>query len=114
MGRGTLKFRGLGCILKLMGLLDILNNFGASEPSQPATGDPGRISQVEALLADVRPMLEMDGGGITLVSVDDNGIVVVKLSGACMGCHAQSSTLYEVVEPKLTAALPWVTGVQMA
>jgi len=96
-----------------MGLLDILNNFGAEEPSQPATGDPARIAQVEAILADIRPMLEMDGGGIALISVDDNGMIAVKLSGACMGCHAQSSTLYEVVQPKLIEALPWVTGVQM-
>ncbi|MFT4709042.1 MAG: Fe-S cluster biogenesis protein NfuA [Bacteroidia bacterium] len=96
-----------------MGLLDILNNFGKQEPAAPATGDPGRISQVEAVLADVRPMLEMDGGGIALISVDDAGLVIVKLSGACMGCHAQTSTLDGLVEPKLLEALPWVSGVQM-
>ena len=99
-------------MVKPMGLLDILNNFGSREPTPPATGDPGRISQVEALLADVRPMLEMDGGDISLVSVEDNGLVTVKLTGACTGCHAQSSTLYDVIQPKLLEALPWVTGVQ--
>jgi iron-sulfur cluster assembly protein len=97
-----------------MGLLDILNSFGAEERSEPATGDSARISQIEAILADIRPMLEMDGGGIQLVSVDDQGAVVVKLSGACTGCHAQSSTLFEVVQPKLIEALPWISGVQMA
>ena len=96
-----------------MGLLDILNSFGSEEPAEPAIGDPASIAQVEAILADIRPMLEMDGGGIRLVSIDDSGMVVVKLSGACMGCHAQSATLNGVVEPKLMEALPWVTGVQM-
>jgi Fe-S cluster biogenesis protein NfuA len=97
-----------------MGLLDILNNFRADDPPEPATGAPAQIAQIEAILVGIRPMLEMDGGGISLVSVDDQGGVVVKLSGACLGCHAQSSTLYEVVQPKLLEALPWVTSVQMA
>jgi Fe-S cluster biogenesis protein NfuA len=97
-----------------MGLLDILNNFMGEEPTEPATGDPARIREVEAILADLRPMLEMDGGNIHLISIGDSGEVLVKLSGACTSCSAQSSTLYDMVQPKLLNALPWIASVEMA
>ena len=42
--------------------------------------------RVEEALADVRPNLQRDGGDVELVEVTDEGIVKVRLTGACGGC----------------------------
>jgi len=42
--------------------------------------------RVEEVLGKVRPMLQRDGGDVVLVDVQDDGIVKVKLTGACSGC----------------------------
>mgnify|MGYP000980443629 CR=1 FL=1 len=41
--------------------------------------------KVEAALNKVRPLLQRDGGDVELVDVDDNGVVKVRLKGACSG-----------------------------
>lgn len=41
--------------------------------------------KVEAALNRVRPMLQRDGGDVELVDVDDQGVVKVRLKGACGG-----------------------------
>ena len=41
--------------------------------------------KVEAALNKVRPLLQRDGGDVELVDVDDNGVVKVRLKGACGG-----------------------------
>jgi peptide chain release factor 2 len=42
--------------------------------------------KVEEALGRIRPMLQADGGDVQLVDVDDNGVVKVRLKGACGGC----------------------------
>ena len=42
--------------------------------------------RVEAALDKIRPQLQADGGGVELLEVTDDGIVKVKLTGACGGC----------------------------
>jgi len=46
--------------------------------------------KVLAAIEDVRPSLQMDGGDIELVDVDEAGNVTVKLTGACHGCHVST------------------------
>lgn len=41
--------------------------------------------KVEAALNRIRPMLQRDGGDVELVDVDENGVVKVRLKGACGG-----------------------------
>lgn len=41
--------------------------------------------KVEAVLSRIRPFLQRDGGDVELVDVDDQGIVKVRLKGACRG-----------------------------
>ncbi len=48
--------------------------------------------KVEAALAKIRPALQADGGDVELVDVDD-GVVKVKLTGACAGCPVSTMTL---------------------
>ena len=49
--------------------------------------------KVEEALQKVRPSLQADGGDVQLVDVDDNGIVKVRLMGACGGCPMSQMTL---------------------
>lgn len=59
----------------------------------------------------IRPGLQMDGGDIELVDVDANGVVKVRLKGACGGCPMSQLTLTMGVEKRLKEAIPEVKGV---
>jgi Fe-S cluster biogenesis protein NfuA len=61
--------------------------------------------QVEDVLAKVRPMLQRDGGDVELVEVED-GIVKVRLVGACGGCPMATLTLKRGIEAKLKEEIP--------
>jgi Fe-S cluster biogenesis protein NfuA len=66
---------------------------------------------VEAIDA-IRPALQMDGGDIELVGVNEEGVVQVKLSGACDSCSISWLTLKGGVERILKDRVPGVTGVE--
>ena len=53
--------------------------------------------QVEKVLDEIRPMLIRDGGNVELVSIDD-GVVKVRLQGACAGCPMSQMTLRNGIE----------------
>jgi Fe-S cluster biogenesis protein NfuA len=59
----------------------------------------------------IRPGLQMDGGDIELVDVDSDGVVSVRLKGACGGCPMSQMTLSMGVERKLKEVIPEVTKV---
>ena len=67
--------------------------------------------KVEEVLGMVRPMLNRDGGDVELVDVDDEGIVSVKLTGACNGCAMASLTLKMGIEKILKEEIPEVKEV---
>ncbi len=67
-------------------------------------------AQVENVLAMVRPMLQRDGGDVELVDVED-GVVKVRLVGACGGCPMATLTLKKGIEAKLKEELPEVKEV---
>jgi len=54
--------------------------------------------KVEAALQKVRPSLQADGGDVELVDVDDDGLVKVRLMGACGGCPMSQMTLKMGIE----------------
>ena len=56
--------------------------------------------KVEAALAKIRPSLQADGGDVELVDVDD-GVVKVRLQGACSGCPMSTMTLQFGIERML-------------
>jgi len=68
--------------------------------------------KVEEALKDVRPMLQADGGDIELVDVDEDGVVKVKLQGACAGCPGAAMTLKMGVEEHLKQKIPEVKSVE--
>jgi len=66
--------------------------------------------EVEAVLEKVRPTLQADGGDVELVGVED-GVVSVKLTGACNGCPMASMTLRNGIERILRMEVPEVKEV---
>jgi Fe-S cluster biogenesis protein NfuA len=68
--------------------------------------------QVEKALEKIRPSLQADGGDVQLVEVSEDGIVKVKLTGACRGCPMSELTLKLGIEKALKQAVPEVKEVQ--
>jgi len=68
--------------------------------------------KIEVSLGKIRPALQADGGGVELVSVDDNGVVKVKLMGACGGCPMSQMTLKMGIEKILKKDIPEVERVE--
>ncbi len=62
--------------------------------------DEELLPAVEKSLEKVKPMLALDGGGLTLLGVK-NGVVYVQLQGACHGCASASQTLKYGIERQL-------------
>jgi Fe-S cluster biogenesis protein NfuA len=68
--------------------------------------------QVEAALAQVRPALQRDGGDVELVEVTEDGIVKVRLQGACQGCPMAQMTLQMGIERIIKEKVPDVKSVE--
>jgi Fe-S cluster biogenesis protein NfuA len=66
--------------------------------------------KVEAVLNQIRPALQADGGNVELVEVKD-GTVSVKLTGHCAGCPMSTMTLKNGIERILKEKLPEVKQV---
>ena len=67
--------------------------------------------KVEAVINEIRPLLQGDGGDIELVAVE-GGVVKVRLRGACAGCPGAQMTLKMAVERRLKAKIPEVERVE--
>ncbi len=67
--------------------------------------------KVEKVLEAIRPGLQMDGGDIELIGVD-NGVVRVRLTGACSGCPMSTMTLQMGVERAIKREVPEVVRVE--
>jgi len=62
-------------------------------------------------LDEIRPFLASDGGDISLVSIDNDRIVNVKLHGACVGCSVNQMTLKAGVEMTVKKHVPQIEKV---
>jgi Fe-S cluster biogenesis protein NfuA len=67
--------------------------------------------KVKAALEKVRPMLQADGGDVELVDVED-GVVKVRLQGACAGCPMSQMTLKNGIEKMLKEEIPEIESVE--
>ena len=67
--------------------------------------------RVEEALNEIRPYLQRDGGDVELVDVKD-GVVMVKLTGACRGCPMSQMTLTYGIERNLKEKIPEVVRVE--
>ena len=92
--------------MALLGKLFALLRPRGAAPETPATGDPVRVEQAEAVLAELRPAVRLDGGDVRLLAVE-GGRVRVALSGSCTSCGALELTLKGALEPRLRERLDW-------
>ncbi|GEM03826.1 hypothetical protein HMI01_08140 [Halolactibacillus miurensis] len=67
--------------------------------------------QVQTVLNKLRPLLLRDGGDVELIGVED-GIVRLKLLGACYNCPSSTVTLKAGIEQALIAQVPGVKGIE--
>jgi Fe-S cluster biogenesis protein NfuA len=67
-----------------------------------------RVSEV---LEKIRPALQGDGGDVELIDVTEDGIVKVRLKGACAGCPMSQMTLKQGIESTLKQEIPEVKQV---
>ncbi|MEN8194664.1 MAG: NifU family protein [Bacteroidota bacterium] len=63
-------------------------------------------------LETVRPYLKADGGDVELVDIKENGIVEVRLTGACVGCPMSQMTLRAGIERALMRDVPEIKRVE--
>jgi len=68
--------------------------------------------KVAKALEKIRPLLQRDGGDVQLVDVQDDGIVKVKLVGACSGCPMSTMTLKNAIENTIKQEVPGITSVE--
>ena len=66
---------------------------------------------VEKALDEIRPYLQTDGGDISLLSIEDDKLVKVKLEGACVGCSVNQMTLKSGVEMTIKKYAPQIEHV---
>jgi Fe-S cluster biogenesis protein NfuA len=70
------------------------------------------LEKVQAVLDQVRPMLQRDGGDVELVEVTEDNIVKVKLKGACGSCPMSTMTLKMGIEAAIKEQIPEIVEVQ--
>lgn len=69
------------------------------------------IKLIKKTLNKIRPYLQGDGGDVDFVKFED-GIVYVKLLGACIGCSSSDETIKGGIEVLLVEEVPGVIGVE--
>lgn len=67
--------------------------------------------RVKAVLEKIRPNLQADGGDVELVDVSEEGVVRVRLTGACKGCPMSQMTLKMGIQRYLQREVPEVKEV---
>jgi Fe-S cluster biogenesis protein NfuA len=68
--------------------------------------------KVQAAIDKIRPMLKADGGDVELVDIQENGVVQVRLQGACSGCPMSQMTLKNGIERIIKKEVPEVKSVE--
>ncbi|MDD3122815.1 MAG: NifU family protein [Candidatus Izemoplasmatales bacterium] len=69
------------------------------------------LIEINEVINLIKPYIRRDGGDIEFIKFEE-GIVYVKMTGACVGCGGFESTLRELVEDTLLERVPGVIGVE--
>ncbi len=80
--------------------------------AENTTTEPTLKGRVAEVLDRIRVYLQRDGGDLELVEVTDDGVVRVKLQGACKGCPMSQITISRGVEAALKEEIPEVDHVE--
>lgn len=70
------------------------------------------LEKVKTVLDEIRPSLRQDGGDCELVEITDDGVVKLRLTGACAGCPMSQMTLKMGIEAHLKERIPEVSSVE--
>ena len=73
---------------------------------------PDVLERIEKTINKIRPYIQQDGGDVELVDFQD-GVVTVRMLGACAGCMALDSTLTDGIQAILLDEVPEVTEVKL-
>jgi Fe-S cluster biogenesis protein NfuA len=83
-------------------------------PTEKAPANPDESQalwdQVEAALDTIRPAIAMDGGNVELLDIED-GVVTLRMMGACGGCPMSTMTLKQGIEQRLRETVRGITRV---
>ncbi len=69
-------------------------------------------TKIEEILESIRPALKADGGDVEFLRFSEEGVVELRLLGACEDCPISMMTLKEGIEQRLKSGIPGVTAVQ--
>jgi len=83
-----------------------------TQSPSPKPADASVFERVSAVIERIRPAVQSDGGDLELVEVTDQGVVRIRLHGACVGCPSSSMTLQMGVERNVREKVPEVTAVE--
>jgi Fe-S cluster biogenesis protein NfuA len=84
----------------------------SSEPQQQPDQPQTVLERVEHIIDRIRPAVQSDGGDLELVAITDEGVVQIRLHGACVGCPSSSMTLQMGIERNVREKVPEITGVE--
>ena len=70
------------------------------------------IDHIKYIIEKIRPFMISDGGDVTFVKYED-GIVYIKISGACANCSLADGEITDTVETILTSEIPEVIAVEV-
>jgi len=76
------------------------------------TQQAGIVDKVAKVIELLRPTIQADGGDLELVDVTPEGVVRIRLHGACVGCPSSAITLQAGIERNLREYVPQVKGVE--
>ena len=68
--------------------------------------------RIESALDTIRPALHIDGGDVEFVDFSDEGVVLLRLTGACGACPISSMTMKHGIEKRIKANVPEVVAVE--
>ena len=92
-------------------ILTLVLGFTSCEENENFEQCPEIKINVEKALEEIRPFLQSDGGNISLVSIDDDKSVKVRLEGACIDCSVNQMTLKSGVEMMIKKYVPQIEEV---
>lgn len=80
--------------------------------SSPSNAPAGVNDRVKRVLELIRPAVQSDGGDVELVGITPEGVVQIRLHGACVGCPSSTATLQIGIEKNLKDHVPEIRSVQ--
>ena len=89
----------------------LISQIGGKYRHNKSLGERDMKEEVAKVLEKVRPALQADGGDVELIDVQD-GIVSVRLTGACGGSPMSQMTLKQGIERAIREAVPGIRGVE--